>query len=258
MAMNLAFKPFSGVGITTFYKRNAVTGLPSGGGYDLGEPGQIDLTNNAPRVEINTQRTSDRGVAFSWAGSKAANLSIQLRTVNDFIWSLLTSGTFTDVAASAAVVDWVAPTDLVVGQHIKLPHQNVSAVTVKDSAGSPATLVAGTHYDTDQVGGTIRLLNLGAFTQPLKVSYTPGAVKVIGALRAPDEDYIVHFAGVNSYDESRVILEAYRFRFAAEGALALVQTEAGTYTLNGSLQKDETKAANDVGGQYYKLVQPGA
>lgn len=258
MAMDLNFKPFSGVGILTMYGRDPVTGLIKTGGYDLGEPGAVEVTNNAPRVEMNTQRTTDRGVAFSWAGSKAASLSVRLRTVSDYIWTLLTGGAFTEAAAGSAVMGWTAPAALVVGQVIKLPHMNVSAVAVKDSAGSPATLVAATHYELDAVAGTIKILNLAAFTQPLKVDYTPGAVKIIGALKAPDVDYTLVFNGTNSYDSSRVIGEFYRFRFASEGGMALIQTEAGEYQLNGSLQKDETRLASSSGGQYYRLVSPGA
>ncbi len=258
MPMDLNFKPFSGVGILTLYGRDPVTGLINTGGYDLGEPGAVEVTNNAPRVEMNTQRSPDRGVAFSWAGSKAASLSIRLRTVSDYIWTLLTGGVYTDVPAGSPVVNWTFPSGLQVGQVVKFPAMNIGSVTVRDSTGSPVTAVAGTHYEMDLVAGTAKILSLTGLTQPLKADYTPGAVKIIGALKAPDVDYTAVFNGTNSVDNSRVIGEFYRFRFAAEGGLALIQTEAGEYQLNGSLQKDETRLASSTGGQYYRLVQPAA
>lgn len=262
MALDLTFKPFSGVGIATFYRRNAVTGLPSGGGYDLGETVKLDITNTAPKLEMNTSRSPDRGVAYSMAQSKTGAVSIEVKTVNDFIWGLLTSGSWTEAAAGAPVVGWTAPVDLVAGQYLKLPHQNVSAVVIKDSAGSPATLEAGTHYETGAdplIAGAFKLKDVSGFTQPFKVDYTPGAVKVLGAMKAPDEDFILFFDSTNAYDNSRQLLEVYRFRFAPEGALSFVSdgSQFPSFTLNGSIQKDETKAVNSAGGQYYKLVTPG-
>lgn len=259
MAMDLVFKPFSGVGVLNFFRRTA-GGLPSGGGYDMGEGSTFNIQMQAPKLEMNTSRSPERGVAFSMAQNKVANVSIELRTLNDFVLALLASGQWSDVAASAAVEDWDAPSGLVALQVIKLPHQNVSAVTVTDSSGSPLTLPAA-QYELDALGGTIKLLDIttgGPYTQPFKVDYTPGAVQVLGAFKAPDEDFIVHFNGTNAHDNSRVVLEAYKFRFATEGEIALISTEYGTYQLNGSLQKDETKQASAEGGQYYKIVKAGA
>lgn len=263
MGMDLDFKPFSGVGIVSFYRRNPSTGLPSSGGYDLGETVKLDITNTAPKLEMNTSRSAERGVAFSMAQSKTGAVAIELKTVNDFIWGLLTSGSWTEAAAGGAVTGWTAPSGLVAGQFIKLPHQNVSGLVIKDSAGSPATLVAGTDYETGTdplIAGAFKLKNVTGFTQPFKVDYTPGAVKILGSFKAPDEDFIVFFDGTNAYDNSRILTEVFRFRFAPEGAMSMVSdgSQFPTYTLNGSIQKDETKPANSAGGQYYKMVKPGA
>lgn len=254
----VTYAPFSGVGIVSLYKRDAVTGLPSAGGFDFGETSKLDLTNQSPKLEMNTSRSADRGVAFSMAQSKTGSLAIEVRTLSEPMLALLTGGVWTETAAASAVVGWEAPDNLLVGQIIKLPVQNVSAVAVKDSAGSPATLVAGTDYELDAVGGTIKLKSLGSYTQPFTVDYTPGAVKTLGALKAADEDFILHFNGTNAQDNSRVVLEVYRFRLAPEGAIGLINTEYGTYQINGSIQKDETKSPSAAGGQYYKLVKQGA
>ena len=260
MPLDLRYKPFSGVGIINFFRRDPVTGAIVGGGYDMGEAATLNIGQQAPRLEMNTSRSADRGVAFSMAQNKTGNVSIELRTINDFVQALLSSGQWTDVAASAAVEDWAAPTGLQALQVIKLPHQNVSLVTVTDSAGSPVTLPAG-QYELDAVGGTIKLLDIttgGPYMQPFLVSYTPGAVKVMGAFKAPDEDFFIHFNGTNAYDGTRKIVEVYKFRFAAEGEQALISTEYGTYQLNGSIQKDETKQESAAGGQYYRIIEPAA
>jgi hypothetical protein len=260
MAMDLTYKPFSGVGVLNFFRRNAA-GAIVGGGFDMGESSKLSIAMQAPKLELKTSRSRDRGVAFTMAQEKTSNVVIELRTLNDFILGLLTSGSWTETAASAAVSGWDAPDDLVVGQVIKLPHQNVSLVTVTDSTpGTPKQLPAG-QYELDPVGGTIKLLDIttgGGFVQPFQVSYTPGAVKVLGAFKASDEDFFLHFNGTNAYDGDRVICEVFKFRFAPEGEFELIATEYGTYTLNGSVQKDETRPSNSAGGQYYSLTKPGA
>ncbi|URI06627.1 hypothetical protein MW290_12040 [Aquincola tertiaricarbonis] len=190
MARDLTFQPFSGVGIVTMYERNA-DGTPKAG-FDLGEAPVFKLTQQAPNVEMNTTRSADRGVAFRMAQSKGASLEIQLKTLNDFNLELITSGVWTETAATAAVVGWSAPADLVVGNVIKLPARNVSAVTVKDSTGGGAKVLPAASYELDAVGGTIKLLDIttgGPYVQPFKADYTPGAVKVLGGLKATDKEY---------------------------------------------------------------------
>lgn len=260
MARDLTFQPFSGVGIVTMYERN--TDGSAKAGFDLGEAPVFKLTQQAPVVEMNTVRSADRGVAFRMAQSKGASLEIQLKTLNDFNLELITSGVWTETAASAAVVGWSAPADLVVGNVIKLPARNVSAVAVKDSTGGAAKTLPPASYELDPVGGTIKLLDIatgGPYVQPFKVDYTPGAVKVLGGLKATDKEYIVQLNGTNAQDSSRVIFEGFRFRFAAEGDSDWIsEGPYGTWTLRGSLQKDELRGAGSAGGQYYALTKPGA
>lgn len=258
MALDLTFQPFSGVGIVTMFPRASDGSL--GAGFDLGQAPVFKISHQVPTLELNSSRDVARGVAFRMGQRKVANLEIQLRTINDFTLGLLTGGSFADVAADSAVVGWEAPDDLVVGSVIKLPHKNVSAVTVTDSTGSPLTLlVAG--YELDAVGGTITLKDIttgGPYTQPFKVGYTPGATKVIGALKAAETEYTVQLNGTNAYNGERVIVEGFNFRFTSEGDRDWISEEFGTYTLNGSLLIDETRSASGISGQYYSITKPGA
>lgn len=257
MALDLSFKPFSGAGIVTMYPVLAgVVGV----GFDLGEVPAFDLTQQAPSLEMKTSRDTSRGVAYRMAQSKAASLKMTLKTLSDYTLSLLTGGTWTDVAASAAVVGWVAPAGLVVGNVIRLPSRNVSAVVVKDSTGAPKTLPVGS-YELDAFAGTIALKDIttgGPYAQPFKVDHTPGVVKVLGANKALESEYLVLLNGTNAYDGERVVLEAFKFRFAAEGDSKWISEEYGEWTLSGSLLRDESRSANAAGGQYYSITKPSA
>lgn len=258
MALNLNYQPFSGVGIVALFTRNPDGS--AGAGFDLGEAPGFKTTQAAPVVEMNTSRDVSRGTAFRMAQSKAAGVEIRLKTLDDFSLSLLTSGVWADVAAGSAEPGFVAPAGLVAGNIIKLPHQNVSLVSVVDSTGSPKTLPPA-QYEVDAVGGTVKLLNITAgapYAQPFKVAYTPGAVKVLGGLKAPEKDYIVQLNGTNAYNGERGIFQGYNFRLGAEGDADWISEEFGEYLLRGSLLLDATRTANSAGGQFYSWTKLAA
>jgi hypothetical protein len=257
MALDLSFKPFSGAGIVTMH---AISNGVVGAGFDLGEVPAFDITQQAPVSEMKTSRDTTRGVAFRMAQSKTANLKMTLKTLSDYTLGLLTGGAWTEVAAGAVVAGWAAPADLVVGNVIRLPDRNVSAVTVKDSTAVPKVLPPAS-YELDAFAGSIALKDIttgGPYVQPFKVDYTPGVVKVLGANKAPDTDYLVMLNGTNAYDGERAVLEAFKFRFAAEGDSKWISEDYGDWTLNGSLLRDESRSANSAGGQYYAIYKPTA
>ena len=48
----------------------------------------------------------------------------------------------------------------------------VSSLVVVDSAGTPATLTAGTHYTADLDFGALQFLDTTGFTAPFKAAYS--------------------------------------------------------------------------------------
>lgn len=258
MGLDLTFKPFSGAGIVTMYP--LVIGVP-GGGFDLGEVPAFDISQSAPVLEMKTSRSSARGVAFRQAQSKVANLKMTLNTITDYTLGLLTSGVWTDQAASSAVTGWAAPTGLVVGNVIRLPARNVSALVCKDSTSGTPKTVPLTNFEIDLIAGTAAVKDIttgGAYVQPFKFDYTPGAISVLGSYKAPDTDFLVLLNGTNSYDGSRVILEAFKYRFAADGDSKWISEDFGQTVFNGSVLQDENRSPSSIGGQYYSLTKVGS
>lgn len=255
MALDLSFKPYSGVGIVTMYAYGAAVG------FDLGEAPVFKISQSSPTDEMKTSRDVSRGVAYRLAQSKGASLEIGLNTLSDYTQGLLTSGTWSEQAAGSAVPAFVLPIGVQVGQVIKLPAENVSAVTVTDSTpATPKTLDAD-NYELDAFAGTIAIKDLtdgGAFVQPLKVAYTPGAVKVLGAFKAPDADFRVVLNGTNAYNGARDLVNVFKFRFAADGDSDWISESYGKWTLKGSVLIDQSRSAASAGGQYYSVTKPGA
>lgn len=256
MALNhLKFEPYSGVGVVNAFKRNATTGLIDAAGYDFGESTVFKIKRSGSPVEMNTSRSTDRGVAFRMPGTSKIDVEIKCKTLPPFIAALMNRGGWSEQTAAAAVAGWTAPV-VEVGQVILLPSRNVQAVVVKDSAGK---VLPPAQYSLDAVGGTIRPTDLttGApYTQPLKVDYTPGAVKVMSALAGSTADeYQLVFNGVNAYNSVAKSVSCWRARFGFEGEQDFIMEQYGEYTISAALLKDSNRQATDVGGQYYAIYE---
>ena len=253
MPMNHSYQPWSGVGVVSIHQRSAA-GAPLAG-FDMGETPSFKIQLTQPTAEMKTSRDTSRGVAFKMAQSAGGTVELKIATLTDGLLSLLTQGAWTDSAAGAAVTGWTAPT-AEVGQVIALPSGNVSAVTITDSTATPKTLVAGTDYVLDAFAGTILVRNLTGYTQPLKAAYTPGAIRTMGALKAVNQDWYMKFAGTNSYDGTRALVDAFRVNFAADGDSPWIQEGYGEWTLKGTILRDITKLDTSPGGQYYAVRRP--
>jgi hypothetical protein len=67
------------------------------------------------------------------------------------------------------------PSGIALNESYLLPkrHVGITSLVIKDSAGSPATLVSGTDYSYNADTGLVTFLNLGTYVQPFKAfSYT--------------------------------------------------------------------------------------
>lgn len=167
-----------------------------------------------------------------------------------------TGGAF---SASAATT---LPSGIVAGDKWAIPQgkANLSAMTIVDSNGTPATLVEGTHYSVDKKAGVITFITVSGKTQPFKVSGTEvaGQVSVPLLTRRSQEFYLMQ-TGVNTAnDDKSVRSDLYRVAFGPTAKLMLKgANEADTYELEGVLLKDGLRDADATFGQYgrYRLLE---
>jgi hypothetical protein len=156
------------------------------------------------------------------------------------------------------VTNFNFPTGAVVGDSLILPAKNVSAVTVRDSTGSPKTLPGG-QYELDAFAGSITLNDLttgGPYVQPFKADYTPGAVNVIGAFKLLATEVYIRMDGVNTDDNSRVICDVFRTRLSPSRQMDLINNDFNDFEVAGSVLADLTRSASSAGGQFYSLTLP--
>lgn len=159
--------------------------------------------------------------------------------------------------AAGNVVGEVLPSGLIAGDVVALKKQKVSAVVVKDSAGSPATLVVDVDYKIlDADFGTIEIIDPTGFVQPFKVDYANALTNSTAFFSAGATEVAIRFEGVNTADNNKKVLaEIYKVALDPTKELGLITNDLGQFVLEGNALVDPTKSANDpVFGQFGRIL----
>ncbi|MGH9202113.1 MAG: hypothetical protein ACRD2A_12865 [Vicinamibacterales bacterium] len=157
--------------------------------------------------------------------------------------------------ASGSVVAEAFPT-VAVGDFVKTAKQKLSAIVVKDSAGTPATLTLNTHYEvTSADHGTIKFINLASFTQPFKIDYSHAVVTNVNMFTQGFTDRWLKFDGLNTVDTNKAcLIELFKCSFDPASQIDFINDDIMKFELNGAALYDSTKAADTVLGQFGRLI----
>ncbi|MDR0736108.1 MAG: hypothetical protein LBF51_04620 [Zoogloeaceae bacterium] len=150
------------------------------------------------------------------------------------------------LSGSATAEELPTSTD---GTLIQLDHALVSNLVLSDSTGTPVGLVEGTHYSVENAaGGLIKLLSTTSLTQPIKAAYDYGAAQTTGLFTTTPPERFLKMVGVNTLDNSKVIVDLYRVRFNPAYELNLHHEEFGSFELTGSLLAVAELMTGELGG----------
>lgn len=236
-----------------------------------GNPVNARFVGNVPTFVVNaevdtlehTESTSGQRLTdLRLSRQRRANVEM---TLEQFDAENLSEVLFGTVVAqtTGSVTNEALPNPAEVGRLQILAKQNISAVTVVDSTGTPLTLPSN-QYRVNAKAGSIELLDIttgGPYVQPFKVNYTAGAADQVGLFTRGVEERWVRFEGVNTADTVNpnrvVIADFYRVTFDPAQSLGLIQEDLLQFALRGSALIDETRAANDVLGQFGRIIIPG-
>lgn len=155
------------------------------------------------------------------------------------------AGTITAVSlgTALAVGDWVKITG---------DYRDITLTFIKDSAGSPATLVNGTDYEIDLAAGMVKILNLGSYTQPFKITGTSGAGTGVGFFNERKGEKWLRFKGINVADgDNSVTMDLYKIQIKPTKALQLLASgnEPTQFEIEFEALKDTTKSTSATFGQ---------
>lgn len=231
-----------------------------------GVPGQFRWLGNVPdfkpsfdtsKIEHKESYSGQRLLDKVITTENKSKVAAELEDWSKENLALAVRGSSTTIASGtvAAGTPESSPVGLVVGSIWALAHQKVSAVVVKDSAATPAT-VAPAKYSVDTDFGAITILDVTGLTLPLTASYAYAAVDNIAFFTQPIQEVALRFEGVNTADgNKKVLVEIYRVALDPTKDLGLITNDLGKFSLEGNALVDPTKPDNDlVFGKFGRLV----
>lgn len=223
---------------------------------------------NAPKCDLTIDSTEET-VKESFSGQdlddlvyypdKSVKIALSLSSFDpDNLAMALYANKVVNVSGSASAEP--LPSALVAGNIIKLDHERISSLALVDSAGTPASLVLGTHYNLfSAFGGLVEIVNVASLTQPFKASYSYAETNSVALFASQPDDVGVIFDGVDSISGDPVYFELYRSRFAPAKSLPLINEKgAATLDLDGRALYDSTRAIDPVLGPFGRMVMMGA
>jgi hypothetical protein len=246
---------FSGQGIVSIAER-LPSGLP-GIFAEFGNADTFELGLTEESVERTESMSGQRLPYRKMTKSRGGTLKLKGDEFNSKNFARAVIGRIIDVAAGDAVVGHPLPTGMAVGDIYALPAKNVAAasVTLKDStAGAAKVLTRDTHYAFDPLSSEIKLLNItagGAYAQPFKADFTPGAYRAIGAFQDVSKEFFVRLKGINTDTGEHGITDVYRVKINPTKALALINSDFLDFELDCTVLADLTRSTDAAGGQFF-------
>jgi len=221
-----------------------------------GNSPNLQLALNTDLIEHYESQSGNRSLDFRMVKQKDATVSFDLDEWTKENLALGLYGSSITGTADSVVDEPIGGTAPVIGTRYPLAHPKVSNVVVEDSAGTPATLTAGTHYTVDTTFGAIQFLDVNGFTAPFTVSYDYGAVTEIGIFTQPLPERFIRLEGLNTAQANApVLVELYRVALEPIKDLPLINDDLGTLSFSGKLLADTTKPIDAALGQYGRIVQ---
>ena len=239
---------YSGQGSLLMAERDTVTGKPKGF-IKVGNIPELTLDIEIDKFEHKESETGSRSLDLTYPKEKRGKFKFKLENLNLDNLAVGFYGTSAAVVG-ASIVDEVVMAYL--GKIVTLAHPNVSAVVVKDAATGLITYTAGDDYILDAAHGSLELLSTGDIVDlaNLEISYTYGAyinMEAFTASSAPER--YLRFEGLNTIDDSSVVIDLYRAQFDPLTGYGLINEELASVDMAGSLLIDVTVL---TGSQFFR------
>ena len=253
---NFADNWYSGTGLVMAGLRDSTTGQPKGM-FPFGECPKVEVALNIERRQHFSSRSANRVMDKVQTKTKGGKFRVTVEDVAKKNVGLFLSADAVIIGASSyssGSPDICADSALAVGSIWKLRKGNVSSLVIKDSTGSPVTLTLGTHYRiVDAAHGLVEILSLASLTQPFKAEYSYAATTVVTAFSADDNrEYYIYVALINTEPttDQRIGFHCYRVVFSPASVLALINSDQGSFDLEGDILRDPVLASDTNYGEF--------
>lgn len=209
----------------------------------------LNLSLSRETEEVKESCSGSRLTLLEYETSKSATVRLEMQEFDEDMLAMALYGTSVSVAGSS-ILNEAMPT-MVNNQFYHTKNPKISAVTITDSAGSPATLTLGTHYEISQADyGRIKILDIATFVQPFLVDYTFATRENIKPFSQTTQIKAIRFDGISSADGKRVRVLLPRVSFGPTEEFAFIGDEVAVLALEGKLLLAETPANDPVLGAF--------
>ena len=227
----------------------------------IGDANVFDVGNSVDRLTIKESTSGYRKTAVSVITGQENTFTINFRSIKPVNFAMMALGLVVNTAGKT-VTNEAFPT-VAVGDILFLDTPGkITAITLVDAtAGTPVTLVQGTHFIQDGYGKII-IISLTGLTQPIKAStYTvANIVSVPIQIQNPPEKYL-RFEGKNTAEFNtdgsfkRVRLNYYRVRFNPVETFNWIQeSDALSIPVTGEILEDPTRIQSSTSSKIGELI----
>ncbi|GMU44588.1 MAG: hypothetical protein IT479_04325 [Xanthomonadales bacterium] len=221
-----------------------------------GNVAELKLSLKTDVLEHFESQTGQRSLDHRMVKQKSATVNLTIEEFTKENLALALYGNHVTGAGGSVTDEPVGGPLPIVGDRYFLAHPKVAALVLTDSAASPATLTAGTHYTADTDFGALQFLDITGFTPPFKASYTFGTATEIGIFTQALPERFLRLEGINTAQgNAKVLVELYRVAFDPLKEISFISDEYNKFELEGSLLADTTKPFDALLGQFGRIVQ---
>lgn len=183
-----------------------------------------------------------------------ASISLEMNQFSRDEMAIGLYGTSASVVGST-VTGEAMPATVAVNDYVHTKYPGISSLVIKDSAVTPATLVLGTDYELDSAAhGRIKIINLGAYTQPFKSDYAYAAHGRVTAFTGAATRKGIIFDGANVAEGNapvRVIIPLVDFDPAKD--FNWISKEEATLALDGEILYASELLSDSAWGPFFKV-----
>lgn len=228
---------YSGQGSLMAANRSPTTGLPMGF-TRLGNVPELSLDIEVTNFEHKESETGARGLDLIINKERKGKFSFKIESITLENLALGLLGTSSTVAGASVTAE---PLIVYAGKRTPLAHPDVSLVVVTDVAG-PTVVPASGNYTVDTKYGVIiwdesptDVTDLEAVT----VAYTYGGYgRMDSFTQANANERYLRFEGLNTVDDSVVLIDLFRCQFDPLTGYGLINEELSQVDITGSLLSD--------------------
>ncbi len=240
---------FSGQGSLKMAERDPVTGEPLGF-LPLGNIPELTLNIEVSKFEHKESESGARLIDLTLTTEKKGTFEF---TVENLSLDNLAMGLWGETVTVAAGTVSTVPEVITLGKFVPgaqyaLKHSKVTTLVLKDSTGV-TTYVKDTDYKEDAVNGTFTPLAGGAIATATAVAgatvqatYSYAAYKRVDAFTRADAPVRwLRFEGLNTVDNTRVIVDLFKAQFDPLTGYGLINEELASIQMAGTLLGDSTR-----------------